>query len=338
MKRIHHVAVGGTLVLGLASFLLPFDAVAFAPKEGAKLTKTFEGHAEFALDSMRMLMNGEEQDGMMDEEPAGEANYTIIVTDTFKSMSDGRPTDLLRSIIEISGSAESSDGDSTEGSMDDLEGAVVRFAWDDDAGAYEVSYEEGDGEEEALALLTPDMDYRALLPRGDVSVDDEWEVSGAEVMRVLLPGIDIKAAAESGMEIDGESIPEAAIDLLDEFLSGVTATCTYKGTSESDGVEVAEIAVKITIETALDIDPTAFSEEAMDFGGDMEVTVNAQMELEGTLLWNMAGNHFHTFVLEGEGAFDVHTLTSIPDFDMEFEMEMSASIVLEQAASCEVAE
>lgn len=338
MKRSSLAAGGGILALGLASFLLPRDGVRFEPAEGLKLTKTFEGHLEFELDEMTMLMNGEEQDAPMDEMPAGFADYTIIVTDTFKSVSDGRPTDLSRSFIEVSGSAESSEGDSEEGSMEDIEGTTVRFAWDDEEGAYEVTFEEGDGEEEALALLTPDMDYRALLPRGDVSVDDEWQVSGNDILRILIPGIDIRAAAESGVEIDGEEIPEAVVDLLDDFLGGITATCTYKGASEDDGTEVSEIALSVEIASSVDIDPSAFGEDMDMGGGEMEITVGLNMELEGTLLWNQAAGHFHSFLLEGEGAFEFEMLMSIPDFDMEMETAAAASILIEQASRAEAAE
>jgi len=338
MKRTSYAAAGGILALGLASFLLPRDGVSFSPAEDLKLTKTFEGHMEFELDDMRMIVNGEEQDPPMDEMPAGYADYTIVVTDHFKSMSDGRPTDMLRSFIELSGSVESSDGDSEEGSMDDIEGTVVRFAWDDDESAYKVTFEEGDGDEEALALLTPDMDYRMLLPTSDVAVDDEWTVSGGDVMRILIPGIDLKAAAESGIEIDGESIPEAVVGLMDSFFSGMTATCTYKGLSEVDGAEVAEIAVNIEINSTVDVDPSEFGEEMDMGGGEMNVTVGLTMALDGTLLWNQRAGHFQSFVLEGDGAVEMHMLMSIPDFDMEMENEMAASILFEQSASAEKAE
>ena len=33
----------------------------------------------------------------------------------------------------------------------------------------------------ALSLLNPDMDYRPLLPRGDVKEGDEWEVGGNDI-------------------------------------------------------------------------------------------------------------------------------------------------------------
>jgi hypothetical protein len=338
MKRTSYAAAGGLLALGLASFLLPRDGVAFGPAEGLKLTKTFEGHLEFEIDEMRMLMNGEEQDSPMDENPAGTADYTIIVNDHFQAVADGRPTNLLRSFVEISGSSESSDGDSEEGSMEELEGSTVRFAWDDDAGHYAVTFEEGDGEKDALAFLSPDMDYRVLLPQGEVAVDDEWLVPSAEILRVMLPGSDLRAAAEAGAEVAGEAIPEAAIALMDQFISGITATCTYKGLSEVDGVEVSEIALVVEISSTVDVDPTAFSDD-MDMGsGDMEVTVGLTMELEGTLLWNQKAGHFHSFLLEGDGALEMHMLMSIPDFDMEMETDVAASIVIEQVASAEAAE
>ncbi|MEM7308550.1 MAG: hypothetical protein AAF682_17845 [Planctomycetota bacterium] len=339
MKRTSVAAAGGLMTLGLASFLLPRDGVSFGPGEGTKLTKTFEGSLEFALDDISVMVNGEEQDIPMDEEPSGTGTYSVVVTDHFKSMSGGRPTELLRSFVEFSGAMESSDGEfSEEGSLDEIEGSTIKFAWDEDEGAYEVTFEEGEGDDEVLAAMSPDMDFRVLLPRGDVSEGDEWDVDGDKLFNILIPGLDMKNAAESGMEIDGESIPQELLDAIDDFLSGVSATCTYKGTSEEDGAEVGEIAFNGEISGALDIDPSAMGEEMGDMGGEAEINLEVDMTMEGTLLWNMSAGHFHSFVLEGEGTIDMHMVMSIPDFDMEFENNASMSIGIEQSASAETAE
>lgn len=339
MKRTSLAAAGGVLALGLSSFLLPWDGVTFAPSAGTKLTKTFDGQVEFSLDSMRVLVNGEEQDVPMDEEPAGTGTYSIVVTDTFKALEEGRPTDLLRSFVEVSGTVESSDGDSSEGSLDDLEGKTVHFAWDADAGSYDVTYEGGEGEEEALSLLNPDMDYRPLLPRGEVKDGDEWEVGGNDILKILVPGTDLRNAAASGIEIDGKPIPQKVVELMDKFLEGSKATCKYAGTSEVEGVTLAEIPFKGKISGTSEIDPREFAAEEMDdFAGEALINLTINLDFEGTLLWDVKAGHFKSFVLEGNGGMDMHMTMNMPDFDMEVENDMSASLTIEQKATAEKAE
>lgn len=333
MKRTTLAAAGGVLALGLTSFLVPRDAVSFAPGAGTKLTKTFEGQAEFSLDSMRMLVNGEEQDLNMDQEPAGTGTYSLVVEDSFKALEDGRPTDLTRAFVEVSGSAESNDGDSNQGSLDELEGETVHFVWDKEASTYDVSFEDGEGEEDVLNVLVPDMDYRPMLPRGDVSDGDEWEIGGNDILKVLLPGADIRNAAASGVEVGGEAIPAKALELLDKFLEGSKATCTYKGTSEVDGATLAEIGIKGKIAGTSEFDPTEFSDDEMDFNADMTVNLTINLDFEGTLMWDVKGGHFKTFALEGQGGMDVHMKANITEMDMEWENDMSASVTLEQKAS-----
>lgn len=336
MKRILPAAAGAALALGLVSYWLPPDGVGFSPAAATKLQKTFEGSLEFSVDSIRIMVNGEEQDNPMSgDDQNGTASWTVVITDTFEAVEDGRPTELLRRFVEVSGSAEGGDGTSEQGSFDELEGKTVRFAWNDDEGVYDVSYEEGEGDDDALKVLIPDMDYRSLLPRGDVSKGDEWKVGGDDFLRVLLPGIDVRQAAESGVEIEGETIPEAFVELLDEFLKGVSVTCAYRGTSTADGVEVGEIAIKGEITGTTTIDPREFSRDEMDFDGEMEFEVAIKLPLSGMLLWDLAGGHFHSFELDGEGTVEMHMTMSIPDFGMEFDTEIEASVVLEQRASAE---
>jgi hypothetical protein len=130
--------------------------VTFAPGAGTKLTKTFDGPGRGSRSTpCACLVNGEEQDVPMDEEPAGTGTYSIVVTDTFKALEEGRPIRPPALVRRGLRTVESSDGDSSEGSLDDLEGKTVHFAWDADAGAYDVTYEGGEGEEEALACSTP---------------------------------------------------------------------------------------------------------------------------------------------------------------------------------------
>ena len=263
----------------------------------------------------------------------GEPLERIRAGNTERMMDGAKPTTLLRTFTEFFGSAESSDGDAEEGSWEEIEDATIKFAWDEDEGDYEITFEDGDGDEDALQALDPDMDYRVLLPEGAVSEGDEWEVAGTEIGSILFPGIDLRRAADADMELDGEEIPEELIEALENFLDSFEVTCTYKG-----GDEAAEIAVAATVTDAIDIDPSMLGEDMEEMGGEMELSVEISAEFEGALLWDLASGHFQSMEMTGEGTLGVQMLMSIPDFDMEFENEFLASFVMEQTASCEKAE
>ncbi|MCZ6598559.1 MAG: hypothetical protein O7B99_13030 [Planctomycetota bacterium] len=328
--KLRRLALLAAVSLPLASFLLPADEVEFRPSEGTKVSRSIDITIDVVIDEAVTYMNGEEQDIGLTGEEGATLTLSIAVTDEFAAMDDGRPTDLLRTFDEISGSVEAQPDDVyKEGSLDDVEGSTVRFKWDEEEGEYIVTFEDGGGDEEILDVLAIDMDYQALLPDGAVSEDDEWEVAGRDVFSILIPGIDIGNLDEARMR--GEEIPAEILDALDEFLSGVSLTCTYQGTSISDDVEVGEIAISGEISGAIDIDPSAFDDSGnLDDG---EVSITMAMDVEGTLLWNLAGGHFHSFELKGDGTIDAEVLIVIPGFDMEFEMIVSVSISLEQTAS-----
>ena len=333
MKPLHLAAVGGVLVLPLASALLPEDEVKFGPAAGTVVTKSFQGNIEATLDEARMIGNGEEQDRGLEGDEGAVLAYSVQVKDHFEAMDGAKPTTLLRTFTEFFGSAESSDGDAEEGSWEEIEDATIKFAWDEEEGDYEITFEDGDGDEDALQALDPDMDYRVLLPEGAVSEGDEWEVAGTEIGSILFPGIDLRRAADADMELDGEEIPEELIEALENFLDSFEVTCTYKG-----GDEAAEIAVAATVTDAIDIDPSMLGDDMEEMGGEMELSVEISAEFEGTLLWDLASGHFQSMEMTGEGTLGVQMLMSIPDFDMEFENEFLASFVMEQTASCEKAE
>ena len=64
MKTKHILALALLVSPAFLAFTLPADKVAFAPKEGSSVSKTFTTKAEFSLDSMSMTMNGQPSPAM----------------------------------------------------------------------------------------------------------------------------------------------------------------------------------------------------------------------------------------------------------------------------------
>ena len=221
-------------------------------------------------------------------------------------------------------------------SSSELEGKTVLFSWDDDEGEFTTAYHESEGDEELLEGLTEDMDFRALLPEGDVSVGDTWEIDPKALVSVLFPGgntglvPDDEGGAEEmmpGMDGMGANMGEMLGDLLEG-----EASAEYTGTEEVDGVTVAVISFTISIASSNDM--TEIVEESMsempDDGPEISVNyvdVEIEMEGEGTLQWDLAANRAHSYEIQGSmnTLMDMGMGVSMGDNEMEMEQSMEMS-------------
>jgi hypothetical protein len=323
----------------LISFTIPRDTISFAPKAGSSVAKTFVMKGEIEMDDMSFLMNGEDPGMTPDMEMTTTWEQTVSVTDEYTSMADGHPKKLSRSFdsigqeIEVStsvdmmGSVEDSDI-SGEGTSE-LEGKTVIFAWNADDEEFTASYPEGeDGDDDLLEGLDEDMDLRVLLPDGDVSEGDEWDLDLSGLTTLLAPGGNLHL----DIEMDGEEASMGGPDPsmmsnLGEIMGELEgeATGTYAGTREVDGVKLAVVKIKLDINTARDM--TDMIEEMMGEGmpegiemsldrGDIELTC----EGEGTLLWNVGAGHAYSLESEFEMTMSM---------DVEMSMNMGEEITIE---------
>ena len=348
-----------TLILGALAVTAPIllaskpsaTKLTFAPAAGSSLTKSFSNSVEFALDDMSMLMNGEENPMMpqIEMEMAMESN--VGVTDTYDSVSNGKPRKLTRTFDEISSEMDVSmvvdamgqvqEENPTGSGSSDLEGETVVFTWDADDEEYVVSYPEDEGDEDLLENLVEDMDLRALLPKDEVSEGDSWDLPLVSLVDLLGPGGDLKLDFEmDGQEVSGGPPPEMMVnfrEMMGDMLEG-EATATFAGMTEVDGASLAVIEIEIEIDTAKDmselIEELMGEEmpEGMDFNLD-RVDVEFAYEASGQCLWNVRGGHAHSLSLEGEAAVALDMAVNM-DFGgqsmaMEMSMEMSGEMATE---------
>ncbi len=337
------------------AFTAPKTTVAFAPSEGTSLTKTFTSEVDLALDDMSMTMNGEELPIEMEMDMNVTAVTSMSVTDKYEAMGEGSPLRLVRVYdeigattsmsMEISVMGQQQSQDEDLDSSSDLEGETVVFEWSKDESSYKVSFpEDSEGDEELLEGLSENMDFRALLPTGDVSEGDEWEIKVAGLIDVLTPGGNLKLVPEDmtpemqqmmgGMGGNGMGSMQ---DWLEGELEG-TATGKFAGMREIDGAEYALIEVTISIETAVDMTDKmmeAMDEMEMPQGAEMEfdhLDLEFQMEAEGQLFWDIKAGHFYSFELTGSTGILVDTgmAMNMGDQEMSIEntVEMSGTITM----------
>jgi len=354
MKHTKQLTLAAIAVPALLAFAIPGDSVSFAPEESTTITKTFRMSGSFSLDDMSMLMNGMDP-GMM---PAMEMDMTIEqtvrVTDVYEAMRAAMPEKLTRTFEEIGTEMEfeisidmmgETNDQSADGSgSSELEGLTVVFVWDEDAEEYDKSFEDGEGDEDLLEGLLEDMDLRVLLPEDDVAEGDTWEIELSRLPDLFAPGGDFSL----DIEMDGETMPggpDPAMmsnfrEMLGDLLEG-DATATYKGSRDEDGVRVGVIDFEIDIDTARDMsDLLSEMMDQMPEGVEMELQ---QVDIEftfagsGTLLWNLAAGHLHSFQMDGEAAItiDMGMTMDMAGEEMTMEMSMSMSGTLSQSVEVE---
>jgi hypothetical protein len=355
MKYQKSLLVAALAAPALLAFVAPADKVAFAPSEGASLTKTFTTSGTFQLDDLSVNVGG------MDQAPDMEMTISwaqnVAVTDTYESTKDGAPVKLRRTYDELGqelevdvvvdmsamGGDTQEDGASGSGSSD-LEGKTVNFVWDEDDGSYKKSYHDEEGDEDLLEGILEDMDLRALLPSEEVSEGDEWEIDLAGLTSILAPGGDLKIELEmDGEEMEGPDPSDLADinELMKDLLDG-EATGKYVGQREVDGTKYGVCEINIEIDTAKDM--TDMLEEMMgeQMPEGMDVSFDRMdleltLESKGELLWDLRGGHVHAFSIEGDMTIvlDMGMSMDMGGQEMTMEMSMEMSGTLGQEVSVE---
>lgn len=346
MKYTKPLLLAAAAVPALWAFARPADKVTFHPEEGLSLTKTFTELTELTMESMSVSMNGEELDPSMLGDPEMNISNTTtrVVTDVYLGMGEGRPTKLKRTYDTLGSESNSTMEMAMMGSQDmdmsgssELEGLTVVFTWDDDAGDYVVAFEdEAEGDSELLEGLKEDMDLRGLLPSGEVSAEDTWEIPPRAMLPLLAPGGNLKIKPEDLEEMGMGMGPNPSGDLSTMLgdLEG-TASGEYAGTREVDGVTVGVIKFTFDVSSAKDmtdeINEMMSEVDMPEMEVDVEIDsmdVEFEFQGEGVLYWVLSAGHLHSFEISGDMSMtmDMAMSMEVPQMgQMEQEMSMEFS-------------
>ena len=190
-----------TLPLALVALLAgpssaPVD-LAYAPAEGTQVTRRITSTLELSLDELLVVMDGQEipPEYLPDLQIDVNNTFVLEVVDRVEKGGDGRPRRLHRTFAAVTDEATTTvfmppDLDETVRHTGTcaLVGKSVVFAWDDKAGKYDVAFADGVGEDEPLAGLVEDLDFRSLLPDGAVEIGAEWSVDPSFLHQLEAPG------------------------------------------------------------------------------------------------------------------------------------------------------
>ena len=318
------------------------DAPSFHPKAGSSVDKELTITASMYIEDLMLNVDGEEMPSEMLGEVldmAFEVEVIEEVTDQYVKSAGGRHLILLRTFNEIS-TTISAGGESQEPEAMDLVDSTVKFTWNEEEEEYDITFEEGGGDEEDIESLDVDMDFTFLLPTDEVKEGATWEVSGMDAARLFAPGGTaggVGDVPEEALEL-GEMVEELLLPQLEDALEDFIVECTYKGEDEDGG---GLIAFEFEGELSLDFSELMMAAmEMQDMGGmefDAEITLTVDIEIEGegVLTWDNEAGHVRAFELSNElvilvdGMADIevggesHTAEVTLEFSGEMEYEMS---------------
>lgn len=269
------------------------DLLRLEPKEGRVLVKTFEKTSEYEAVTTAFWV------GRVLHDVSSECH--LVVRDEVTALDEGRTKELERTYDEISrersGTCEGNGGfHMGEGhlvEMSEAEGETVTFSWEEEEEAYVASCRRLDRDQ--LRHLPYDYSFGALLPEGEISKGDEWEIAPEVAFALLNPWRGIP------MEVEREHGDKPPLDDFDIIFEGNAVTewfdgelvATYEGTTEVDGVQVAVIA----LEGEIEMDRTF---ELSTTARWSQWETSEKRSIEGEASWNLAGGHLHRLEVEVE--------------------------------------
>lgn len=144
--------------------------------------------------SFEMEIDGESRDRPGGGQSSQETRTTVQV-DTVLEHEDGEPTRVRRVFEEMTSSSSRTFGDQSRDSDRDgaLHEVTIEITVDEDGDVItEVAEGSEPDDDAALAGHVPTLALDALLPDGEVDVDDTWDIESDDVMRAL--GLDLSKA------------------------------------------------------------------------------------------------------------------------------------------------
>ncbi|MEO0651563.1 MAG: hypothetical protein AAFZ65_12885 [Planctomycetota bacterium] len=336
LKPLLLVAAGGTTLLATSDLY-------FEPSEGSELTRSFTLEMEGGLEDAEVTVMGQVQslEDMVegDMETEGETTVTWEVIDSIESVERGRALVFDRVFGEFLVDGDVPEDDEDEPEMPES----VRFEWDAEAEAYDVTVTEEGASDEAEATaqaLLAEMDYQFLLPEGDVEDEGTWtvEVDSQRLTEMLFPGLDMLALAELMAELDDE----VDSDQLDRFLEAwsdfdpVEVTLTYAGTTTDDEVECDVINLEFELDDTLDVGDMVMEEmDEEDAEGMSDLVLSVAYEVEGTgrMLWHKGEHRLHAMQADMEISVELEGSATIGDENFQLPIDGFATAAATVSAS-----
>jgi hypothetical protein len=331
--RFHPVP--GALLLTFPFLLAAPLELEFAPEEDLSLSVSYEMVHESELTDLEQvtIFNDEENEvEVADIEIVRKTVEHVSFTDDFLEVDDGRAVKVERMYDELTMvsteewvDAEGESGENLDEGESVLVGSAVLFRWDEDDEEYVKSFvDEDEGlDEDLLEKLEFTGHLIECLTDKDLEEGDTWELDVETFGIMVVPGGDHSVIMESDPDGEQDEYDEEYRRQFDENLDG-EIVAEYKGTRDEDGVEVAVIGLTVELTTEVEMEEDVnvnfdINGETQEGDGTNTRTFETGYELEGELLWNIAGGHAFSFELAGDTELEmvVSFKAEVGDFSME---------------------
>ncbi|MFN0006824.1 MAG: hypothetical protein ACKVXR_02860 [Planctomycetota bacterium] len=212
-----------------------------------------ETDMKLEMTTMEVERDGERQEGMGGG-MSSHASRKEVHVDTVLEAKEGRPTKVRRVFEAVGGRTESVFGEnSRETDLESpLEGVTIEIVRKDDENEAS-AVEGGSPDEKSLEGHRTDLFLDALLPEGDVKVDDTWELDAEKIRRAMR--LDLSAALfppPAPPEGGGEEGGGRRRGMRGGSDARLLTTAEWKGTAklvsmdhDVDGTACAEIELKL---------------------------------------------------------------------------------------------
>ncbi len=292
-------------LLGPAGGGLERTELVFAPTLDTALEKRFD--FGLRLTCGRYMLDGAAFVAQI--EPVRLEN-SVKPVDRYASVACGAPRDFTRQFEQLSGRWSYGDSATELEGFHVLNGASVRFEWDEDLGEYARSWV---AQPPRCALECPaeNMGFRGPLPAGAVSVGERWTARGSALIDALWTSTELGLCAAPRTSIYDRLVQEVlAPPLRSAAAETLRIECAYKGAApvQDDGVHRIALRVDQTTER----DPAELANQFLGAGdwaalsGCVEqLSARWKLTRDGALDWDVAGGHFARFELALDVALDV---------------------------------
>lgn len=332
--RFAHLLAASSLAL-----FAPEDPVRFDPADGLALEKTQVIEVEMTLIGVSAEVDGEPQE-TGDVDASMTYAQTATVRDRYVERDGARLSVFERTYVAAEANRTTSgpsDNESTE--TTELTGRTVRFSWDDDSEEYDTEFTEGDQDAELLEDLRAGIDFEMLLPDGEVEEGATWSVPLEHVAFVFDPfgALHLEGDDEDDEdeELDWSDLTDDAIEAAEGEFEATLVRLVTRGDDR-----VAEIRFVVDCEGVGSGDTTEEVEapNGMTFELELARKATMKMQLEGTLVWDLAGHHFRSFQWTGTfelqhqetRTFDIggetHEVVLTQDFGGSVEVKVDAEV------------
>jgi len=304
-----------------AGSLDPID-VAWQPRAGSKLERTFEITTELRSELTELLIDGKDLGEDEGFSFSSESRRKYGIVDELVEIGPDRPTKLVRhyeALERVDEKVTLSDGESETETIEfesDLEGKRVSFEWEPKSKAWKRAFAGDDvGDDELLEKLAEDMDLRAFLPGSALEVGGQYEVDAKALEALLMPGGDLGLRPEGGDTFGSKfrrRLDQAVLGGLKGKLRARLA-----GMREIDGQRCAVIELEGEVQAKGE--------------GEFEEATKTSFELEleprGELVWDLGALRAHSLELTAEMSFDVKSVTTSEDGGETSTMEDRTKLV-----------